>query len=114
VQEDFQRNKILVCANLSNIFHTYQVSKLYNPKTQTMDKQQAHLSNFFDYDKWIKLYDPNSPQQPAGEFDDSPVVNRKGLARQGSTYTYGTGTLTGGTNLPRVNENTAEITEEQT
>lgn len=81
VQEDFQRNKILVCANLSNIFNTYQVQRLYNSKTMAMDKQQAHLSNYFDYDKWIKLYDPNSPQQ-VGELatDESPVL-KKGLSK---------------------------------
>jgi hypothetical protein len=32
VAEDFAKNKILVSANLSNIFNTYQVARLYNSR----------------------------------------------------------------------------------
>ena len=53
VAEDFAKNKILVSANLSNIFNSFQVNRLYNSRTQAMDKQQSCFNNFFDYDKWI-------------------------------------------------------------
>lgn len=43
---------------MSNLFNTYQVSKLYNPKTQTMDRHSVYLNNYFDYEKWQSIYDP--------------------------------------------------------
>lgn len=58
VQEDYTRNKVWVCAYLSNLFNTYQVNKLY--RKSEMRKTMLSLNNYFDYDKWLLKYDPSA------------------------------------------------------
>lgn len=62
VQEDYTRNKIWVCAYLSNLFNSYQVSKLYRKSSQTMEKTNLQVNNYFDYDKWLLMYDPQAQE----------------------------------------------------
>lgn len=57
VQEDYTKNKVWVCAYISNLFNTYQVSKLF--RKADMCKTGQSLNNFFDYDKWLSKYDPS-------------------------------------------------------
>ena len=52
VQEDYTRNKILVCANLSNLWHSYQTRQLFNPHTMQMATTSRQLDNYFNLDKW--------------------------------------------------------------
>lgn len=58
VQEDYTKNKVWVCAYISNLYNTYQVSKLF--RKLEMSKTGQSLTNFFDYDKWLSKYDPQA------------------------------------------------------
>ena len=66
VTSDYTKNKITVCAHLSNLFNTFQVSRLYNPKTQGMEKTSVYLNNYFDYEKWQSIYDPIAESNEGG------------------------------------------------
>jgi tRNA(Glu) U13 pseudouridine synthase TruD len=46
IQEDFTRNRVLVCAYISNIFNSHLCKQ---PKTRG-------LNNFFDYEKWCQQH----------------------------------------------------------
>ena len=61
VQEDYTKNKVWVCAYLSNLYNTFQVGTLY--RRSTMHKTQMALNNYFDYEKWLLKYDPQSQEQ---------------------------------------------------
>ena len=58
----------------------------------TMDKTQAYLNNFFDYDKWVNMYDPQSQETPDTYHSNSPqkmrsTLGNSRLLRQQSTNT---------------------------
>jgi pullulanase/glycogen debranching enzyme len=78
VQEDYTKNKVWVCAYLSNLFNSYSVTKLY--KNQEMRKTGVGNNNFFDYDKWLNKYDPQASQEPDQASSNSP--NKKLPLRQ--------------------------------
>ena len=59
LDKDYTKNKVTVCANLSNLFNSFMVSK---------SKDQSE-NNFFDYEKWLQEYD----QQPNAQDCDSPI-----------------------------------------
>ncbi len=48
LDKDYTKNKITVCANLSNIFNSHMIRKQHD----------TSINNFFDYDKWCLEYDP--------------------------------------------------------
>jgi len=48
IQDDFNKNKIIVSANLSNLFNTYLSLKYYAQHK----KPPTSYNNYFDYDKW--------------------------------------------------------------
>ena len=78
VQEDYTRNKILVCANLSNLWHSYQTSKLFNPHTMQMRATSRHLDNYFNLDKWNLLNDTSPADDCATDLAperESPQKN---------------------------------------
>lgn len=62
VDSDYKKNKVTVCANLSNIYNTFIVRN---------GRPGPNVNNFFDIDKWLakfeKLNDASVGQ--AGERD---------------------------------------------
>ena len=45
----------------------------------TMDKTQVYLNNFFDYDKWVATYDPQSQEAMDQVSANSPVKTKSSL-----------------------------------
>ena len=104
MNEDFSRNKIWVCAYMSNLFNSYNVSS-----AQAHRQRTQCLNNFFDYEKWQSKYDPNHHAQ---QQDESPLRPQKqqSLLYRGAVSGLGVTNDRGqANNLMQKSESTAHI-----
>ena len=82
VDTDYKRNKVTVCANLSNIYNTFIVRH---------GRPGPNVNNFFDIDKWLTKFGqwPDELQKPGAEKDLKRIgtmqnfnEDKAGLAKQ--------------------------------
>lgn len=84
VDADYKRNKVTVCANLSNIYNTFVVRH---------GRPGPNVNNFFDIEKWMAKFGVIEEVKPELRRnntisnindDKSPLLKQENLAKDGS------------------------------
>lgn len=83
VAEDFTRNRITVCAHLSNIFNSFSTQYYRDGRM----RPPHNMNNFFDQERWQLKYDPVAQEQEGLRKQKTTTNSR--LQRIGSSVIEG-------------------------
>ena len=63
LDKDYTKNKITICANLSNLYNSF-TSRVYKASGSIQDRSYPQqLNNFFDFEKWQNEYQDEMTQE---------------------------------------------------
>ena len=70
VMENFTRNRITICAYLTNLYNSFITSQYYSQNGNF--KIESAVNNYFDLEKWSAVYEQSSPDKERSKTVGKP------------------------------------------